>query len=69
MSYYLTLVLALAGVALVFIIQNVAAVEVNFLLWTVSMSRALLILFTLAIGILIGWIMHSYYSYRRSKPG
>ena len=64
MSFYLMLVLALAGIALIFIIQNVAAVDVNFLLWTVSMSRALLIIFTLAIGFLLGWFLHSYYSYR-----
>lgn len=67
MSFYLMLILALAGFAVVFIIQNVAAVEVNFLLWTLSMSRALLIFFTLAIGFLLGWFLHSYYSYRKLK--
>jgi len=64
MSFYLILILALAGIALTFVIQNVAAVEVNFLLWTISVSRALLIIFTLVIGFLLGWILHSYYSYR-----
>jgi len=68
MSFNLILVLALAGIALIFVIQNVAAVDVNFLLWTVTLSRALLIIFTLAIGFLLGWFLHSYYSYRRSKP-
>lgn len=67
MRFYLVLILALAGVAVIFIIQNVAAVDVNFLLWTVSMSRALLIIFTLAIGFLLGWFLHSYYSYRNAK--
>jgi len=57
MSLKLMLVLGLAAIALLFIIQNVAAVDVNFLLWTVSLSRALLIFFTLAIGVLIGWFM------------
>ncbi len=65
MSFNLMLVLALAGIALIFIIQNVAAVDVNFLLWSVSMSRALLIIFTLAIGFLLGWFLHSYYSFRK----
>jgi putative membrane protein len=69
MSFNLVLVLALAGIALIFIIQNVAAVDVNFLLWTVSMSRALLIIFTLAVGFLLGWFLHSFRSYRKSKPG
>jgi uncharacterized integral membrane protein len=68
MSFNLVPVLALAGIALIFVIQNVAAVDVNFLLWTISMSRALLIIFTLAIGFLLGWFLHSYYSYRKSKP-
>lgn len=67
MKLYLVLVLVLAGLALIFTIQNVAAVEVNFLLWTVTMSRSLLIMFTLAIGFLLGWFLHSYYSYRRSR--
>ena len=65
MSFNLTLVLALAGIALIFIIQNFAAVDLNFLLWSVSMSRALLIIFTLAIGFLLGWFLHGYYSYRK----
>jgi len=47
MSFYLMVVLALAGFAVIFIVQNVAAVDVNFLLWTLSLSSALLIFFTL----------------------
>jgi uncharacterized integral membrane protein len=72
MHFYLIVILALSGVAVIFIIQNVAAVDVNFLFWTISMSRALLIIFTLAIGFLLGWFLHTYYSYRNaklSKPG
>lgn len=69
MRLYLILVLALAGIAVIFIIQNVAAVDVNFLLWTVSMSRALLLIFTLVIGFMLGWFLHSYYSHRRAKFG
>lgn len=67
MNLYLALVLALAGVALIFTVQNVAAVDVTFLVWTISMSRALLILFTLSIGFLLGWFLHTYYSYRRAS--
>jgi putative membrane protein len=67
MTLYLGLVLALVGLALIFIVQNVAAVDVNFLVWTISMSRALLIVFTLAIGFLLGWFLHIYYSYRRAS--
>jgi uncharacterized membrane protein YwzB len=31
------------------------------------MSRALLIFFTLVIGFLLGWFLHSYLSYRKAK--
>jgi putative membrane protein len=62
--FYLVLILALAGVALIFTVQNVAAVDVTFLFWTISLSRSLLILFTLSIGFLLGWFLHTYYSYR-----
>jgi len=68
MSFNLVLFFGLFGIAAIFIVQNVAAVDVNFLLWTVSMSRALLIIFTLVIGFLLGWFLHSFYAYRSSKP-
>ncbi len=69
MSFYLMLILALAGIALLFILQNVAAVDVNFLFWTVSMSRSLLIVLTLAIGFLLGWFVRLYFSYRQAQAG
>jgi putative membrane protein len=68
MRFYLFMVLGLSAATVVFVSQNVAVVDVNFLVWTVSMSRALLILFTLAIGFLLGWFLHAYFSYRRTKP-
>ena len=68
MSFNLALVLGLFGIVLIFTVQNVAAVEVNFLLWTVSISRALLIIFTLAIGFLLGWFLNSFRTYRKRKP-
>lgn len=67
MPLYLILIVVLATFAVLFIVQNAAAVDVNFLFWTVSMSRSLLILFTLAIGFLLGWLLRSYYSYRNAK--
>jgi uncharacterized integral membrane protein len=66
MHFYLILVFTLALPAFIFIIQNVAAVDVNFLFWTISMSRSLLIIFTLGIGFLLGWFLRIYYTYRRS---
>ncbi len=52
--------LVLIGLLVVFVIQNVAVVEIQFLLWTMSMSRALMMFFLIAIGIVIGWSLHSF---------
>jgi uncharacterized integral membrane protein len=67
MSFRLIWILVLVALALVFVLQNVASVDVNFLAWTVSMSRALLIVITLAIGFLLGWSLRSYSTYRKSR--
>ena len=67
MNIRLILVLVIAGITVLFITQNVSVVEVTFLFWSISMSRALLIFFTLAIGFVLGWFVHSYLGYRRSK--
>jgi uncharacterized integral membrane protein len=66
MNIKLVLILILASLAVIFLTQNVAVVEVSFLFWSISMSRALLIFFTLVIGFIIGWFLHSYLSYRKS---
>lgn len=67
MNLKLILILLLSSLAVVFIAQNVAVVEVGFLFWRASMSSALLIFFTLMIGFVLGWILHSYLLYRKSK--
>jgi uncharacterized integral membrane protein len=67
MNLKLILVLILASLAVIFIIQNATVVDVRFLFWNVSMSRALLIFLLLIIGIALGWFLHSYLSYRKSK--
>ncbi|MBU0574836.1 MAG: LapA family protein [Proteobacteria bacterium] len=67
MNIRLILVLVITGITVIFITQNVSVVEVTFLFWSISMSRALLIFFTLSIGFVLGWFLHSYFAYRRSK--
>lgn len=61
MNIKLIVVLVLAGLAVVFIVQNVTVVEVKFLLWSVEMSRALLMFLLLAVGIVIGWFLHGHF--------
>jgi uncharacterized integral membrane protein len=67
MNLKLALILILSSLAVVFIAQNVAVVEIGFLFWRATMSSALLIFFTLMIGFLLGWFLHSYLLYRKSK--
>jgi uncharacterized integral membrane protein len=65
MNFKLIFSLAMAGMAVLFIIQNVTVVDLKFLFWTLSMSRALLMSLILSIGIILGWLLHSYF--KRSK--
>jgi len=55
MNYKLILSIAMAGMAVLFIIQNVTVVDLKFLFWTLSMSLIL------SIGIVLGWLLHSYF--------
>lgn len=67
MNLKLLLILVLSSMAVVFIVQNFAVVEISFLYWRVSMSSALLIFFTLTIGFVLGWFLHSYFLHQKSK--
>lgn len=67
MNSKLILILTLAGLAVLFIIQNVAIVEIQFLFWSTRMPRSLLIFLLLAIGIIIGWFLHGYLKHRKEK--
>ena len=65
MNAKLILGLILVGMAVVFIIQNVTSVNLTFLFWTLSMSRALLMFLILSLGFALGWLLHG--SFRRIK--
>jgi len=41
--------------AVIFIVQNIQTVDVTFLAWTITMSRALMLLIILLIGFILGW--------------
>jgi lipopolysaccharide assembly protein A len=59
------LILAIAGLSVLFVIQNVAVVEVRFLVWELQMTLSLLLFLLFAGGILVGWLLHSYWAYRK----
>lgn len=67
MDMKLALILLLSALAAVFIAQNAALVEVVFLYWTVTISSAMLIFFTLLIGFVMGWSVHGFMLYRRNR--
>lgn len=67
MSYKLALGAILILLVLIFLVQNTEVVKVSFLLWDISMSRAILLFFSLLIGFIIGWFLNSFLSYRKNK--
>jgi uncharacterized integral membrane protein len=64
--FKLFLSVLLAGLAVLFVVQNVAVVEVRFLLWGLHMTLSLLIFLLFAGGVIVGWLLHSYWLYRRN---
>ena len=42
---------------LIFVVQNTQVVEFQFLTWTISLSRSLMLFGALAIGIVAGWLL------------
>jgi len=64
MHIKLILTLILIGLVVLFVVQNTAVVDIRFLFWTAAMSRALLIFFVLAVGIIIGWLWRGYTLYK-----
>jgi uncharacterized integral membrane protein len=65
MHVKLVSLLVLASLVVLFIVQNAAAAEVRFLFWSLSMSLSLFVFLLFAIGVVVGWLAHSYSLYRR----
>jgi len=47
----------LLAVFIIFVLQNMASVSVNFLVFEITMPRAILLSVTLLVGILIGIVL------------
>lgn len=67
MNIKLVLLLILSTLSVVFVAQNISAIEIRFLFWSVSLSSSLLIFFTLLLGFLLGWYLNDYLRYRKYK--
>jgi len=50
---------------LIFLVQNFATVEIQFLVWSFSMPRALMVAILLGIGFVIGLLFYSLLLHRR----
>ena len=48
---------SLVALMLIFVMQNTQMVEVRFLAWTVTMSRALMLLATFLIGVISAFVL------------
>ena len=51
--------IGLIALVLIFVVQNTQVVEFKFLIWTMSLSRALMLFGALAVGVLAGWVLKS----------
>lgn len=68
MNLKLYTVVVLVALAAVFIVQNVDVVDIRFLFWKVSMSRALMFVFLVLIGIVVGWLLRGHMQSKRQNP-
>lgn len=60
--------LVLLGVAIaLFLIQNVADVEIQFLDWSATMRRSTLVMLVLGAGVTSGWILHGIQTRTRRR--
>ena len=59
LNYKKNISLVLAALTILFILQNVAFININFLFWTFFISRSVLIFVVLLIGMVIGWLLRS----------
>ena len=57
MRIWRILLFILLALVIVFALQNTQVVDVQFFFWTLSMSRALVLLGTLVIGLFAGWLI------------
>ena len=49
----------LVVIMVIVVIQNITMVKINFLFWTFSMSRFLVIFLLFTIGFIAGWLLRS----------
>ena len=63
----LIIILFLILLASVFLVQNTQVVNIRIIFWNYSLSVSIVIVSMLIVGILIGWFLKSYISYKNNK--
>jgi uncharacterized integral membrane protein len=64
MNTKLIITLVLIALAAIFIVQNAEVVELRFLFWTIAMSRALMFVFLMLIGVGVGWALRGHFLHK-----
>ncbi len=66
----ITIAVVLALLMIVFAVQNIATVDVRFLIWSVTVPKVVLILGTYVLGMVTGWGLVEVLkrSLRKTKP-
>jgi len=67
MSAKLILSLVAVGLVILFVVQNVGAVQIRFLFWSFSASGSLLFLLVFFIGIVVGWSWYGVLGWRKTR--
>ena len=64
MNLKVSVMFILVAMSLIFIGQNLEIVDVRFLIWHFSISRAMLVILLLLVGFVVGWLLRSYFRNR-----
>lgn len=57
------------AVAIVFAVQNTESVDYRFLAWTLTASRAVIVIGVFVIGLFVGWLVSGIRNFKRRKRG
>lgn len=55
----------LVTLSILFIVQNMAIVEIQLLFWSLKISQSLLVFLLLVLGSVMGWFLHGYHIHRK----
>jgi len=60
MNIKMVIALILLILVVIFTLQNSEQVNINFLFWHVTLSRALMLFLVLAVGLIVGWFLGTF---------